>query len=69
MKKLVTMAFAAIMALFVMSCGGGSSDTATVDSLETGPSLDSAKPTDTVYPKTDTNSYKKEPAAKDTTKK
>lgn len=40
--------------LLFWACNGPSTDTRTSDSMENGNKADSAAPTDTIYPKTDT---------------
>lgn len=61
MKNLIATVGAVMVLLIASSCGDGSSGTDTVDSLETSP-IDSSLPKDTVYPKTDTTSYRKDSA-------
>lgn len=59
MKKVIVSAFAFCLMIAAAGCGNGNTGTDTVDSLDTAP-MEEIKPKDTVYPQSDTNSFRKD---------
>lgn len=59
MKKVIVSAFAFCLIITTVGCGNGAANTDYVDSLETAPT-EEVKPKDTVYPQSDTNSFRKD---------